>query len=452
MEIRWRRQELIFVLILLLSKLLTLGWEWYQSAPLPPGVDPAQRFAENSLSFHYGINVFLPRSGMWVLLLLLYLTANFVLLPILRQLFFPALKKGRLAVIAKFLLGWLALTFTTALLANGLTYLGRPHFFNYGGYGFLASFGYNDAPLSDLSFGLRRAGELLLTITAVLALREWLLGYLGRPGPGREFRVYLTNQLSRLGFVFVLVTYLVKPFHWAWVLLIFCAFAWVLYRQNREKLRALWQVQQALIRTNADLQFLRSQINPHFLFNTLNTLYGSAIKEQAEHTATGIQLLGDMMRFILRDNQQELIPLEKEVDYLCNYLALQKLRLGDAANVELMDNLEEVRCPAYIPPMLFIPLVENAFKHGISFSKYSWIHIELNCSPSQLTFEVHNSAHPRSETDPEQQNHGIGLRNVQDRLKLLYPQRHEFDIKAEPGSFRVRIILQEPLLQTAKNG
>ena len=131
--------------------------------------------------------------------------------------------------------------------------------------------------------------------------------------------------------------------------------------------------------SSANLSFLRSQINPHFLFNALNTLYGAALMENAEKTSDGIQKLGDMMRFMLHENQMDKIPLTREFDYLKNYLDLQMLRFKNETNLDVEIKLSEEVCEGSIAPMLLIPYVENAFKHGISTKSKSWIKINLRC-------------------------------------------------------------------------
>ena len=114
-------------------------------------------------------------------------------------------------------------------------------------------------------------------------------------------------------------------------------------------------VEKELVKSKADIQFLRSQINPHFLFNVLNTLYGTALQENAERTAEGIQRLGDMMRFMLHENNLDFIRMNKEVEYLRNYIALQKLRTQSSPDIIIEDNINEQNCNYQIAPMLLIP-------------------------------------------------------------------------------------------------
>ncbi|KEO74110.1 sensor histidine kinase [Anditalea andensis] len=192
----------------------------------------------------------------------------------------------------------------------------------------------------------------------------------------------------------------------------------------------------------ANMDFLRSQINPHFLFNALNTLYGTALQETAERTGEGIQKLGDMMRFMLHENNQENIPVEREKEYLVNYVDLQMLRIKDQENIEITFNRNEAAIGGMIAPMLLVPFVENAFKHGISFQKKSWIKISLRCLDGSVHLDVNNSIHRKDQEDPEYKASGIGLENVRQRLKLLYPDEHELIIRENDLEFFVHLSIK----------
>lgn len=229
--------------------------------------------------------------------------------------------------------------------------------------------------------------------------------------------------------------------YWAFLLLVAIPVYWLLYQQRRDKIVQLRGMETALARSRADLQFLRSQINPHFLFNALNTLYGTALKERSEHTAEGIQKLGDMMRFMLHENNLDFIPMNKEIEYLRNYIALQKLRTQSSPDILIEDNINEAACDRAIAPMLLIPFVENAFKHGISIKEKSWISIMLECTDKTIDFEVRNSVHLRVGNDTEQARPGIGLKNVRERLKLLYPDKHELKVNNDNTEFVVRLVI-----------
>lgn len=192
---------------------------------------------------------------------------------------------------------------------------------------------------------------------------------------------------------------------------------------------------------SAELASLRAQINPHFLFNALNSLYATALKENSEKTADGIQKLGDMMRFMLQENNRERIPLSKEIEYLHNYIQLQRMRLDESHGIEIRVTIQEPERDIYLAPMMLIPFVENAFKHGISLRKPSWIYVTLTLDATRLYFKVHNSLHARHANDPEEDKSGVGLNNVQKRLELIYPGRHELTIQQSDQDYFVALTL-----------
>jgi two-component system LytT family sensor kinase len=208
------------------------------------------------------------------------------------------------------------------------------------------------------------------------------------------------------------------------------------YLQRKSQMKHL---RQALGQTSADLKFLKSQINPHFLFNILNTLYGTALQENADRTAGSIQKLGDMMRFMLHENNEDKIFLLKEIEYLENYIELQQLRLVHSEDIHIQSNIHHIIGNHYIAPMLLIPFVENAFKHGIRLKRKSWIHMSLYQKEDQLHFDVRNSIHPKASEDPERDHSGIGLENVRQRLHLLYPGTHELIIRESPEEFYIHL-------------
>ena len=217
--------------------------------------------------------------------------------------------------------------------------------------------------------------------------------------------------------------------------------AWVLFKRYARDNEELFTLKKELGQTHANVDFLRSQINPHFLFNALNTIYGTAIQEKAERTSEGIERLGDMMRFMLQENMQEKIPLVREVEYLTNYISLQKLRTDPNPTIQVQVEIQQPLHPVQIAPMLLIPFVENAFKHGISFREPSHIMISLEVKENILHFDIHNSKHDRVGSDPEMNNNGIGLPNVRQRLQLLYPGRHELMIRETAREFFVHLTL-----------
>jgi len=228
---------------------------------------------------------------------------------------------------------------------------------------------------------------------------------------------------------------------WLFHLFVTTPVSWLVYRERKEKILRLRDIEKDLTRSKADVQFLRSQINPHFLFNVLNTLYGTALQEGGERTAEGIQRLGDMMRFMLHDNNRDFIPMSREIDYLQNYIALQKLRIQSSPNIVINDAINGDGCNNQIAPMLLIPFVENAFKHGISLREPSFINIKLNCSSQQIFFEVRNSMHPKQDNDTERDKSGIGIINVKERLNIAYPGKHILVFNGDGREFFVQLTI-----------
>jgi two-component system, LytTR family, sensor kinase len=217
--------------------------------------------------------------------------------------------------------------------------------------------------------------------------------------------------------------------------------SWVLFRRYQKNNEQLSSLQKELGQSAANFDFLRSQINPHFLFNALNTIYGTAIQEKADRTSEAVLKLSEMMRFMLQENMQEKIPLAKEVDYLKNYITIQKLRTESNPSVSIQTNIEDTTESIQIAPMLLIPFVENAFKHGISIRENSYINISLEVRDKILYFDVHNSKHVKPDSDPEKDKSGIGLNNVKQRLRLLYDGHHDLMIRETGKDFFVHLTL-----------
>ena len=174
-------------------------------------------------------------------------------------------------------------------------------------------------------------------------------------------------------------------------------------------------------RAKAELYNLRSQINPHFLLNTLNNIYALTAINQ-ERAQDAIQQLSKMLRHMLYDNQESSVALSDELQFLENYISLMKIRLSANVDVSFTHNVDVpgVR----IAPLIFISLIENAFKHGISPTEQSFVHIEINATDHDINCRIENSNHPKSNQD--RSGHGIGLNQVQRRLDLAYPNHYKW--------------------------
>jgi len=235
---------------------------------------------------------------------------------------------------------------------------------------------------------------------------------------------------------------------WLFLLIVVTPLSWLIYLRRKDSILRFQGLEIALDKSEADLQFLRSQINPHFLFNSLNTLYGTALQENAFRAAEGIQKLGDMMRFMLHENHQEKIPMYKEIEYLKNYIDLQQLRTQSSPDILIESEIDGAGCDHMIAPMLLIPFVENAFKHGISLKERSWVKIRLHCDAKGILFEVRNSVHVRKEVDPEKDQSGVGMKNVVNRLRLIYPGRHDFFVNGNDKEFFIQLLIEPGKITT----
>jgi two-component system, LytTR family, sensor kinase len=214
--------------------------------------------------------------------------------------------------------------------------------------------------------------------------------------------------------------------------------SWLLFQQRKDKLMSIVQVGQALARSREDLNSLRYQINPHFLFNSLNTLYGNALLEKATTTASGIQQLGDMMRFMLHQNQLDFIPLRSELGYMRNFIALQNLRTHLLQNIDIQVDINDDVCEGDIPPMVLIPFVENAFKHGISNVGKSWVAVTVRCEPGRVYLNVGNSVHPDNIV---REKSGVGIPNVEERLKLMFGDKFQLEYGIRGNEYVVSLTL-----------
>lgn len=186
----------------------------------------------------------------------------------------------------------------------------------------------------------------------------------------------------------------------------------------------------------AELKFLKAQIHPHFLFNTLNNLYALTLKSSKEAPEVVLKL-SDLLNYMLYECTADTVSLEKEVRLVEDYIALEKIRYGDRLEVNFNrpDEINGVK----ISPLMILPFVENAFKHGVSEElDESWISIDLSKKDESLTLKVENSKSIQQEQDDRfEYKQGIGLKNVKRRLEILYPGAYALDIHESSESFLV---------------
>jgi len=187
----------------------------------------------------------------------------------------------------------------------------------------------------------------------------------------------------------------------------------------------------------AELQLLKAQIHPHFMFNTLNSIYGMALKK-SDQTAASILKLSQLMRYILTESSWSIVPLSKEVEILQHYIELEKDRFQE--RLDMTVNIQgDLQKP--IAPLLLLPFVENSFKHGANeMIDQAWISLDLSVQGDTLKFKLINGRNP--DTANNTWSNHIGLQNVKKRLQLIYPNAHELRITEDDDTFVVSLTLK----------
>jgi len=212
------------------------------------------------------------------------------------------------------------------------------------------------------------------------------------------------------------------------------------YSIMAEKIRAeKLQKEKEAMQLGIELKFLRSQISPHFLFNILTNLVSLA-RKKSDHLESSLLMLSGLMRYMLYDAGKK-ISLQQEVDYLESYIALQKLRFEPDVKIVFNIELSQEETIYYIEPMLLIPFVENACKHGISYVEQPFMDINLTVKGGMLVFQVKNKYDRETDTSKDESS-GIGLSNVRSRLTLLYPGRHDLAIHTDQSLFNITLTLK----------
>lgn len=186
---------------------------------------------------------------------------------------------------------------------------------------------------------------------------------------------------------------------------------------------------------DAELGSLKSQIQPHFLFNTLNSIYVMAVREKSLNTANSILKLSGLMRFVVSETGRKYVSLEKELAYLNDYIELQKLRLDKKVKLNYM--VENHENSLQIAPLLLMPFIENAFKHGVNPDEDSQINIFVRVKDRAVYMEVENNK--VKVLLEEHETSGQGIQNTMERLELIYPKKHQLTIKESPQQYRVEL-------------
>ena len=184
-----------------------------------------------------------------------------------------------------------------------------------------------------------------------------------------------------------------------------------------------------------ELQFLRAQLNPHFLFNSLNSIY-SLVRNKSQEAPEAVITLSELMRYMLYEAREEMVPISKEINYIKNFMELQRFRLQDSSGLHLkiVGEYQDKR----IPPLLLIPFVENAFKYGTDFNGKTDVSIKMEIIEDDFFFEVKNKIGNHRK---DKINSGIGLSNIENRLRLIYPENHMLRINKNDGIYSVQLEL-----------
>ncbi|MCR5076958.1 MAG: histidine kinase [Prevotella sp.] len=197
--------------------------------------------------------------------------------------------------------------------------------------------------------------------------------------------------------------------------------------------------------TKAELVNLRQQVNPHFLLNTMNNIY-ALISFDTQKAQKAIIDLSNMLRHVLYDYQQPFVSLAEEVEFVHNYVELMVIRMPAKVEIKRECHIPDP-CFIHVAPMIFISLLENAFKHGISPTRKSFIHMRLNADNERIMFTIENSNFPKDQKD--RSGHGIGLKQVERRLELAYPGKYEWRKGVDPvtNTYSSKIIIYDTKLR-----
>ena len=333
----------------------------------------------------------------------------------------------------------------------------------------------------------KQLANLLLTITVIGLLTYWGwrlyvglkpslgddlpdLGGLARYLLGIVLVLTLIGLAAHLNYRLAFRRWLLRsdrsPFYWLWL----CGLAWLIFEllqlrtENEPEFAdenllvtivlllfivgygyvadSLYARREQLVlvqqRTEAELTALKAQVNPHFLFNALNTIYNEAQRVENESVANLIQQLAGLMRYTLEESNRPFTPVENELQFLEKYVALQRARLPQTDNLRLTIQLESDGQPASIAPLLLIPFVENAFQYGISLTQPSYIDIDVTVENGQLNMRVANSQPVGGSV---KSGSGTGIANARQRLARTYPARHDLRIAQTDVSFVVTLYI-----------
>ena len=257
----------------------------------------------------------------------------------------------------------------------------------------------------------------LLLLVLTIGLGAFILWFI-IPSANANFNLPLFQHFINLFFIVVITS------------------SFKFFREYLRKQELLIKVENEQLKT--ELALLKSQVNPHFLFNTLNNLYGLITQNQNQQASDVTLKLADLMRYLLESSKTDLVNLNKEIQFIDDYLSLEKIRLSQKTDINF--TVSGMNKELFVAPLLFIPLVENAFKHGLNtILADSFAHFSLSVQGNELFFEAINSVEKSTENSEKS---GTGLENLKKRLQLIYPQKHQLDIEQTSNQFKVILHIQ----------
>jgi len=236
---------------------------------------------------------------------------------------------------------------------------------------------------------------------------------------------------SRLFTIDILLTYLVT------LVIVFISVSVTLLLEKERKKNELAHYERE--KKEMELFALKNQIDSHFLFNTLNNIYGLALKK-SDLTPRGILLLSEILSFVIYETKNDYYPLSKEIQLINNYIELEKMRYSDGFSIDFEAN--DISEDSFITPLILFTFLENSFKHGVSKTIHNpWVKIRLKSGVSEIFFEIENSVSENPDNPRQDGNKGIGLENIRRRLALLYPQMHKLITRRDENSFYAGLTL-----------
>ncbi len=313
---------------------------------------------------------------------------------------------------------WLLLLTVPALMLHGQDFFHLPpNYFLYSNLFHIALFYFNAYWLYPKLMTRRRWPLYPLALIALFALSYRIkMAFIGL------YPAYPVNEQNQSIVFFPLIPFFIAS---------------IIYRLVIDKLAQDRKAKELKTeRLDSELKFLRSQVSPHFLFNMLTNMVALA-RQQSPLLESSLIRLSELLRYMLYDSAEGKITLAQEIEYINNYVALQQLRFGD--QVTVVTNIKNDSPESELEPMLLVPFIENAFKHGIGLVTDPYIRINLQVQEKKLQFSVENN-YQKGDSSKDR-NKGIGVENVKHRLELLYPKKYELLIKDDQQVFSVHLKL-----------